>query len=95
MKLLVWGFILSVILTVGAYVGVTFHVLSGASLLFLVLGLGSLQALIQMICFFHLGIEKKPQWQLLTFLFMIVILLVVVGGSLWIMYNLNYNMQMS
>lgn len=95
MKLLVWGFILSVILTLAAYIGVTSHALTGTSLLFLVIGLGSLQALIQMVCFMDLGIEKKPQWQLISFLFMVVILLVVVGGSLWIMYNLNYNMKIS
>ena len=95
MKLLVSGFVFSVILTFAAYLSVRCHCLSGVNLFFLIFGLASLQALIQMIFFLHLGIEKKPYWHLMTFVFMAIILAVVVGGSIWIMYNLNYNMMMS
>ncbi|MBP9841105.1 MAG: cytochrome C oxidase subunit IV family protein [Simkaniaceae bacterium] len=93
MKRLILGFVLSIILTLAAYCAVVCHGVHGKSLLFLVLGLGGVQALIQMICFLDLGMESKPYWQLITFVFMAVILGVVVGGSLWIMYHLNYNMM--
>ncbi len=93
-KLLSWGFLLSVVLILAAYFSVSCECLERIDLLFLVLGLGFVQAIIQLICFFHLGLEEKPQWQLLNFLFMLVILAVVVGGSMWIMYHLNYNMML-
>lgn len=52
------------------------------------------QFVVQLVYFLHLGTEQKPRWKLLVFWFMIVVVLIVVVGSLWIMYNLNYNMIM-
>ncbi len=46
------------------------------------------QATVQLHYFLHLGDESKPQWNLFTFLFMLVLAFILVAGSLWIMYNL-------
>lgn len=51
--------------------------------------LGFLQILIQMVCFYHIGAESKPRWNLLMLLFMALVVFLIIGGSLWIMYNLN------
>jgi cytochrome o ubiquinol oxidase operon protein cyoD len=49
---------------------------------------------VQLHYFFHLGQESKPRWNLLMFLFMALVLVVVVFGSLWIMYSLeHYDMR--
>ena len=79
----VLAFVASIVLTLGAYF------ISGVA----VVGLGILQALIQLVVFFHLGREERPRWNLITFAFMGVVLLVIVFGSLWIMYNLDYRMM--
>jgi cytochrome o ubiquinol oxidase operon protein cyoD len=48
---------------------------------------------IQLHYFLHLGDEPKPQWNLLTFGFMIGVVLILVFGTLWIMNNLNDRMM--
>ncbi len=93
-KPLVLGFALSAILLYGAYFLVTTSMVKGVALLAGVLGLGIIQALIQLVLFLHVGVEEKPQWNLMTFLFMVLIVVILIGGSLWIMYNLNYNMML-
>ena len=87
------GFIASLLLTIGAFVCVQFQLLSGASLLIVIGVFAILQAIVQLYYFLHLGSEVKPRIRLLTFLFMFLILLIIVGGSIWIMQHLNYNMM--
>ena len=86
------GFVLSLLLTAAAYL-LTVNSSAG---IWLLVGLGVL-ALVQMIVqlqfFLHLGEETKPRYKLVTFVFMSVILLIIVVGSIWIMQNLDYNMM--
>ncbi len=89
------GFILSVGLTIVAYLLVTKHVYEGWTLIYALVGLAVVQLFVQMFFFLHLGQEPKPRWNLGSFLFMLLVLLIIVVGSLWIMHNLNYNMMMS
>ena len=51
------------------------------------------QLLIQSVCFLGLKTNTAGQWNLLPFLFTILIIVFLVGGSLWIMYNLNVLMM--
>ena len=87
------GFIFSLILTVATYRFVTREVLIGSMLTFTIFGLGAFQVLIQLFFFLHLGMESKPHWNSITFLFMVLITIIIVGGSMWIMQNLNYHMM--
>lgn len=89
------GFVLSVALTVIAYLAVVNHWMVGWVLVATIITLAIIQLMIQLVFFLHLGSEEKPRWNLLTFLFMMMVLLIIVVGSLWIMNNLNYNMMMS
>jgi len=85
----VLGFILSLGLTLTSYLLVTKNVLTDWVLIFTIVGLGILQMMIQLLFFLHLGHEARPRWNLLAFLFMIVVIVILVIGSLWIMYNLD------
>ena len=87
------GFITSLVLTLAAYRIVTHYELTDFLLTLTVFGLATLQALLQLFFFLHLGVESKPQWGLITFLFTVLVIIVVIGGSLWIMNNLNYNLM--
>jgi len=91
LKSYVWGFVLSLLLTLASYFSVTSKILPYTPLLFVILALALVQTTVQLILFLHLGEEKKPYWHLLTFLFMLSILIIIVLGSLWIMAYLNYN----
>lgn len=86
------GFVLSVILTVAAYLAATHHVLSGKALMAGLLVLAIVQFIVQLFFFLHIGRETKPRWRLLVLFMMIVVVLIVVLGSIWIMYNLNQRM---
>ena len=83
------GFVFSLILTLLAYFSVTEKWLKTPVLIATIIALGILQMWIQLFCFLHLGSETKPRWNLLSFLFMAVVVLILVGGSLWIMFNLD------
>jgi len=85
----------SIILTVEAYLLVVHRVLQGKSLVAAIIGLALTQFLVQLFFFLHLGRETKPRWKLMVFGLMVMIVVIFVGGSLWIMYNLNYNMSPS
>ena len=88
------GFILSIVLTIVAFGAVMQQWFVPVNTMFFIAGLAVLQLLVQLIMFLHLGSESKPYWNLSAFLFSVLIVFVVVVGSLWIMYNLNANMEM-
>jgi len=87
------GFLISILLVLGAVFLVTHKMLRGPELLIGVLGLGLIQAVVQLICFFFLGFESGPKWNLLTLIFMVIVVAIVVTGSIWIMINLDYNLM--
>lgn len=87
------GFVLSVALTLIAYFFVAHHVWSGWMLVAIIVSLAVLQLLVQLVFFLHLGHEGQPRWKSWVMLFMLIVLAILVGGSLWIMNNLNYHMM--
>jgi cytochrome o ubiquinol oxidase operon protein cyoD len=96
MRSYVIGFVTSVCMTLIAYLLVVHRSFSSNAVLiaaFVVLAL--IQFIVQLIFFLHLGRETKPRWKLLVFVFMLVVVGILVGGSLWIMNNLNANMKMT
>lgn len=94
-KAYITGYILSVILTIIAFGLVMVAHLPKKILIADILGLAIVQLFVQLYFFLHLGREQKPYWNALVFLFAVGVVVIIVGGSLWIMNNLNYNMTMS
>lgn len=92
------GFVLSLALTLCAFWLVRLHVSHhhiSPTDKFMVIALASLaltQLLAQLIFFLHLDRESKPRWNLVVLGFAVIIVVIIVAGSLWIMYHLNYNM---
>lgn len=89
-KPIVIGFLISIICTLAAFFSAIYRI---PAYLWIIALLGILQTAAQFIFFFSLGKERKPYWNLQMFIFMVLIVLIVVGLSLWIMYNLNYMMM--
>lgn len=87
------GLFLSFVLTAIAFHAVEKHSLSNENLYILITALAVAQLFAQVICFLRLNTTKEGQWNTLPFLFTFIVVFVVVGGSLWIMWNLNYNMM--
>jgi cytochrome o ubiquinol oxidase operon protein cyoD len=82
------GFIFSLALTFIAYFLVMGRVLPKDALTFAVVMLCVIQLGVQLVYFLHLGDEKKPYWNLQAFVFMATVLLIILIGTLWIMYDL-------
>lgn len=87
------GFVLSVVLAVAAYLLVVDHSLSARSLYIALTVFVVLALLVQVFFYFRLNTKTSDdRWNLLCFIFTMLIMAIVVSGSLWIMYNLNYHM---
>ena len=86
------GFVLSVLLTLVPFLIVIYKTLSGAALVTALAVFAVLQLLVQLIFFLHVGKGRDGKWNILAFLFMLIVVFVVVVGSIWIMYNLDYHM---
>lgn len=87
------GFILSIIFTFVAYFAVVGRWMDRFGIIALISVLAIAQALIQLLFFLHLGSETRPRWKQMIFAFMLLVVCILVGGTLWIMHNLNYNMM--
>lgn len=93
------GFGLSLGITIIAFAVTVLQVESGMRAYpkdLLVIGLTVLaiaQLVVQLLFFFHLGKESRPRLNTTSFLFMLMVVGIIAFGSLWIMYNLNYNMM--
>jgi cytochrome o ubiquinol oxidase operon protein cyoD len=93
LKSYIIGYALSILLTLTAYFFAAKHLFSGWDLVLALIALGIIQAFVQLIIFLHLGSESRPRSNLHIFLFTLVVIGIVVGGSLWIMHNLDYRMM--
>lgn len=91
---LIIGFVLAAILIGVSYDLVANRVIvDAAKLSTWVCVLAVVTFLIEAICFFGLHVRNaEGKLDVYTFLFTILVALIVIIGSLWIMYNLNYNM---
>lgn len=91
------GFVLSIVLTMAAYVVVQAHlgagkqVLAQPTVLITILSFAVAQLAVQLWFFLHLGEEARPHWRFTALLFAISFVLIVVVGSIWIMANLDYH----
>lgn len=92
------GFLLSIFLTMAAYIPVSRHVNSGhtdythKSVAIFIVSLAVVQLFVQLFFFLHLGREQKPRWRSFSALLAIFFVFIIVIGSIWIMDNLNYRM---
>lgn len=87
------GLILSLILTGIAFTLVGKHLLDTEGLYISLTALAVAQLFAQVICFLRLNTTAEGRWNTMPFIFTFIIVGVLVGGSLWIMYNLNINMM--
>jgi cytochrome o ubiquinol oxidase operon protein cyoD len=92
----VTGFIISILLTLAPYFAYQEHVWSGHKVFsheFLYIAIvvfAILQLFVQLFFFLHVGREQKPRWNLAALCFAGIVVFILVGGTLWIMNNLQH-----
>lgn len=88
MKSYVIGFALSIILTIIPLVAVMNHMMGRTGTLILILLMAILQFVVQLFFFMHVREGENARWNIMTLIFGLIILITIVGGSIWIMtYN--------
>ena len=89
----VTGFVLSVILTAIPFWLVMAKVLPASATVPIVLGFAAVQMLVHMVYFLHMNAKVEGGWSLLALLFTAVVVLIMLAGSIWVMYNMNTHMM--
>jgi cytochrome o ubiquinol oxidase operon protein cyoD len=89
------GFASSIFLTLISFYLVATAALPPQGLYIAIGGLAITQLFVQLVFFLHLNTHSKGSWNLLSFLFTLVMVLVLVIGTMWIMYNLYAKMGMN
>ena len=87
------GLALCLLLTFASFGIVYTHAFTTTHLYIALTVLAVAQLFVQVTCFLRVNASAEGRWTLMSFLFTIFVILVLVFGSLWIMYNLNYNMM--
>ncbi|MGE6607345.1 cytochrome o ubiquinol oxidase subunit IV [Halomonas sp. NPDC076908] len=93
LKSYVTGLVLSLILTIIPFAVVMSGALSVLTTVIVVAVTAVLQILVQLVMFMHMNTKADEGWNLMSFVFTLTILVLVVGGSLWIMQHLHLNMM--
>ena len=88
------GFVLAAILTIIPFAvvmggGLSSSFATGA----VIVVAGVLQLLVHLVFFLHLDRSSAQRWNVSAGLFTLVVIGIIVLGTLWVMFNMNYHMM--
>jgi len=93
-KSYVTGFVLAAILTAIPFWLVMDRVFDSSRTTALILmTLAIVQIVVHIIYFLHLDTSAESGWNMLAFIFTLVLVVITLSGSIWIMYHLDSNMM--
>ena len=88
------GFLASVVLTVIPFWLVMSEVeVSLALALVVIFGLGAAQIMVHVYYFLHVTLGAEDGWQAMSLAFTGVLLVIILAGSIWVMFHLEQNMM--
>ena len=88
------GFGLSVILTAIPFWLVMSGVLgSKVATLAVIMTMAAVQIVVHMVYFLHMNTRSENGWSIMALAFTLILVVIVLLGSLWIIYHLNDNMM--
>jgi cytochrome o ubiquinol oxidase operon protein cyoD len=86
------GFALALVLTAIPFALVYFKLLAGAAMLLAIATAAIIQIVVHLKYFLHLNLIDTPRENLLALCFAAILIFIMVGGSLWIMFDLHHRM---
>ncbi|MGH6818482.1 MAG: cytochrome o ubiquinol oxidase subunit IV [Methylovirgula sp.] len=92
-KSYVTGFLLSVALTFVSFALVMSGAAPAATIIPICIALGVAQIVVHLVYFLHMNGASTQSWNMAAFVFTLLIVAILVGGSLWVMYHLDSNMM--
>jgi cytochrome o ubiquinol oxidase subunit IV len=87
------GFVLSAILTAIPFWLVMGKVLPSDLTGIIILAFAAVQMVVHMVYFLHLNARVEGGWSVLALLFTVALVIIMLAGSIWVMYHLNANMM--
>ncbi|VFT12824.1 cytochrome o ubiquinol oxidase subunit III [Pseudomonas aeruginosa] len=87
------GFVLSVILTAIPFYMVMDGGFSRHATILTMVVLGLVQVVVHLICFLHMNMSSEGRWNVMAFIFTVIVILLVVGLSLWIIFSADMLMM--
>jgi len=88
------GFVLAVILTAIPFWLVMNGVIENKQVTAIVImAFAVVQIVVHMVYFLHMNTTSEGGWSILAMMFTIILVVIVLTGSLWVMYHLNTNMM--
>ncbi|MCF7362386.1 cytochrome o ubiquinol oxidase subunit IV [Vibrio sp. A1-b2] len=89
------GFIASLILTIIPFYFVATQSLPKDITYAILFGCALIQVIVHFIYFLHMEIKTdEGKWNFVSLMFTVLVVLILIVGSIWIMWNLNVNMSM-
>lgn len=87
------GYALALVLTAAAFAAVHWSIASAGTTFAIVLTLALVQIVVQFRCFLHISLAKSAREDLQLVLFSTLIVILMVGGTLVILFNLRERMM--
>ncbi|AOX16401.1 cytochrome o ubiquinol oxidase subunit IV [Kozakia baliensis] len=87
------GFIIAAVLTVAAFAAVMMHAMSPGVTLGVITVLAVIQIFVHLVYFLHMNGSSSQSWNLTAFVFAVACVLIVVGGTIFILHDTSMNMM--
>lgn len=88
------GFLLSVVLTAIPFALVMTDAFADTRITAgIVMICAIVQIVVHMIYFLHMNTKSENGWTLMALIFTVILVVIVLAGSLWVMYHMNLNMM--
>ena len=88
------GFVLAVILTAIPFAIVMSGGFESRTLTaIVVVGFAAVQMIVHMVYFLHMNSQSEEGWIMLATIFTIIVVVIMLAGSLWVMFHMNTNMM--
>jgi len=93
-KSYITGFVLSVLLTaVPFWLVMAEPEVHVGWIIAIIAGLGAIQVVVHMVYFLHVSVKAEAGWQAMSLGLTAILLVIILAGSIWVMFHLNTNMM--
>lgn len=87
------GLLICAVLTIIPFAVVMTGALSRPATLILLVAFAVIQVIVQLVYFLHMNRSSEEGWNLISFVFTLVILFIIVGLSIWIIWSMHFYMM--
>lgn len=88
------GLILSIVLTAIPFGIVMTGAITGGVAVAIIMLCAVAQVFVQLVFFLHMNTSSEQMWNVISAVFVVVLVAILIIGSIWIMNHLNHNMLM-